>query len=87
MPAFASSPIGEGNGNAAGIECLRARGEGCCGAIKHHLGDGDGGLAQMRANVDAWWPHIERGEVSARAAARLLGITHTTFKTWVTAYR
>ena len=29
----------------------------------------------------------ERGEVSARAAARLLGITHTTFKTWVTAYR
>ncbi len=51
--------------DAAGIECVLARGQGCCGAIKYHLADGAGGLAQMRANVDAWWPHIERGAVEA----------------------
>ena len=51
--------------DAAGIECVLARGQGCCGAIKYHLADGAGGLAQMRANVDAWWPHIERGTVEA----------------------
>ena len=51
--------------DAAGIECVRARGQGCCGAVKYHLADATGGLAQMRANVDAWWPHIERGAVEA----------------------
>ena len=47
--------------DAAGIECVLARGQGCCGAVKFHLADSAGGLAQMRANIDAWWPHIERG--------------------------
>jgi glycolate oxidase iron-sulfur subunit len=42
-----------------------APGAGCCGAIRFHLDDQDGGLAQMRANVDAWWPFVERGEVEA----------------------
>ncbi|AVO49227.1 glycolate oxidase iron-sulfur subunit [Melaminivora suipulveris] len=51
--------------DAAGIECVIAREAGCCGAIKFHLNDQDGGLAQMRANIDAWWPYIERGEVEA----------------------
>ena len=51
--------------DAAGIECVLARGQGCCGAVKFHLADNSGGLAQMRANIDAWWPHIERGAVEA----------------------
>jgi len=51
--------------DAAGIQCVRARGQGCCGAVKYHLADAEGGLAQMRANIDAWWPHIERGEIEA----------------------
>ncbi len=51
--------------DAAGIECVIAREAGCCGAIKFHLNDQDGGLAQMRANIDAWWPYVERGEVEA----------------------
>lgn len=51
--------------DAAGIECVRPRGQGCCGAVKFHLADEAGGLAQMRANIDAWWPHIERGEAEA----------------------
>ena len=49
--------------DAAGIETVVAREAGCCGAVKFHLNDQEGGLAQMRANIDAWWPYIERGEV------------------------
>lgn len=33
----------------------------CCGAIKHHLNDHDGALAEVRHNIDAWWPHVEAG--------------------------
>ncbi|HSV84188.1 MAG TPA: glycolate oxidase subunit GlcF [Ramlibacter sp.] len=49
--------------DAAGIETVVAPRAGCCGAVKFHLNDQDGGRAQMRANIDAWWPLVERGEV------------------------
>ena len=45
--------------DAAGIQTLVADGEGCCGAIRTHLGDVEGGLADMRRNIDAWWPLVE----------------------------
>ncbi|MDE2397780.1 MAG: glycolate oxidase subunit GlcF [Burkholderiales bacterium] len=45
--------------DAAGIQCLVADGAGCCGAIRSHLGDTEGGLADMRRNIDAWWPLID----------------------------
>ncbi|MEJ7930246.1 glycolate oxidase subunit GlcF [Ramlibacter sp. AN1015] len=51
--------------DAAGVQTVVARGAGCCGAVKFHLNDQEGGKAQMRANVDAWWPLVERGEVEA----------------------
>ncbi len=51
--------------DAAGIQSVVAPEAGCCGAVKFHLNDQDGGLAQMRRNVDAWWPYVERGEVEA----------------------
>lgn len=51
--------------DAAGIQTVIAPGAGCCGAIKHHLNDHDGGLADMRRNVDAWWPLVSGGEVEA----------------------
>lgn len=51
--------------DAAGIQTVIAPAAGCCGAVKFHLNDQDGGRAQMRANVDAWWPHVEKGEVEA----------------------
>jgi glycolate oxidase iron-sulfur subunit len=47
--------------DAAGIETLIAPEAGCCGAVKFHLNDQDGGTAQMRANIDAWWPFVEQG--------------------------
>jgi glycolate oxidase iron-sulfur subunit len=50
---------------AAGIQTLIAPAPGCCGAVKFHLNDQDGGRAQMRANIDAWWPFVERGEIEA----------------------
>ncbi len=49
--------------DAAGIQTLIAPKAGCCGAVKFHLNDQDGGRAEMRANIDAWWPHVESGAV------------------------
>jgi glycolate oxidase iron-sulfur subunit len=51
--------------DAAGIQSLFAAGEGCCGALRTHLNDHAGGLADMRRNIDAWWPLIERGAIEA----------------------
>jgi glycolate oxidase iron-sulfur subunit len=45
--------------DAAGIQTLVADGAGCCGALRTHLNDHEGGLADMRRNVDAWWPLVE----------------------------
>ena len=45
--------------DAAGIQTLVADDAGCCGAIKTHLGDADGGLDDMRRNIDAWWPLVD----------------------------
>lgn len=51
--------------DAIGIGARVAPGGGCCGAINFHLDAQDEALAQMRANVDAWWPLVERGQVEA----------------------
>lgn len=51
--------------DAAGIETVFAKGAGCCGAIRLHLSDHDGGLADIRRNIDAWWPLVESGAVEA----------------------
>jgi glycolate oxidase iron-sulfur subunit len=51
--------------DAAGVQTIVPTQAGCCGALKFHLNDQAGGLAHMRANIDAWWPYIERGEVEA----------------------
>jgi glycolate oxidase iron-sulfur subunit len=47
--------------DAAGIEVVLAAQAGCCGALKFHLNDHDGGKAEMRRNIDAWWPHMQDG--------------------------
>jgi glycolate oxidase iron-sulfur subunit len=47
--------------DALSIETVRARGTGCCGAVRHHLNDHEGGLADVKRNIDAWWPHVEAG--------------------------
>jgi glycolate oxidase iron-sulfur subunit len=45
--------------DAAGIQTLVADGAGCCGALRTHLNDIEGGLADMRRNIDAWWPLVD----------------------------
>jgi glycolate oxidase iron-sulfur subunit len=49
----------------AGIDIVHAAGTGCCGALRTHLSDHDGGLADMRRNVDAWTPLVAAGDVHA----------------------
>ncbi len=45
--------------DAAGIQTLVADEAGCCGALRTHLNDIEGGLRDMRRNIDAWWPLVE----------------------------
>jgi glycolate oxidase iron-sulfur subunit len=45
--------------DAAGIQTLVADDAGCCGAIRTHLNDAEGGLNDMRRNIDAWWPLVD----------------------------
>jgi len=51
--------------DALSIQSLIAPGSGCCGAIKHHLADTQGGLLDMKRNIDAWWPEVSKGNVEA----------------------
>jgi len=47
--------------DAAGIQTVVADEAGCCGAIRTHLNDAEGGRDDMRRNIDAWWPLISGG--------------------------
>ena len=44
-----------------GISLIEADGAGCCGAVPFHLNYQHDGLDFARANIDAWWPHVEQG--------------------------
>ena len=48
-----------------GIEVVLAAGEGCCGALVHHMGREDQALNSARANIDAWTREIENGGLDA----------------------
>ena len=61
--------------DAAGIQTLVAESAGCCGAVKFHLNDQDGGKTEMRANIDAWWPHVEAGVEAIVMNASGCGVT------------
>lgn len=62
--------------DAAGVQTLSAAGERCCGALRTHLNDREGGLADMRRNIDAWWPllggGIEAIVVNASACSQMI---------------
>jgi glycolate oxidase iron-sulfur subunit len=49
----------------AGIDVVHAAGAGCCGALRTHLSDHEGGLTDMRRNIDAWTPLVDAGDVHA----------------------
>jgi len=51
--------------DAIGVAARTEAASGCCGAIRHHLGDPRGALDDARRNIDAWWPQLAAGAVEA----------------------
>ena len=58
--------------DAIGVQAVVAPKAGCCGAVKFHLNDQDGGKAQMRATIDAWWPHVQGADGTPGVEAILM---------------
>jgi glycolate oxidase iron-sulfur subunit len=48
-----------------GVEVVLPKGEGCCGALVHHMGREEDALGSARKNVDAWTAEIDRGGLDA----------------------
>jgi glycolate oxidase iron-sulfur subunit len=48
-----------------GVEVVVPQGEGCCGALVHHMGREDQALTSARTNVDVWSREIESGGLDA----------------------
>ncbi|MHA6687383.1 glycolate oxidase subunit GlcF [Mesorhizobium sp. A556] len=51
--------------NRLGVEVVVPEGEGCCGALVHHMGKEEQALASARQNVDAWTRELENGGLDA----------------------
>lgn len=58
-----------------GISLVTVRAAGCCGALDLHLAAGEAARAQMRRNIDAWWPYIEAGAEAVISSATGCGAT------------
>jgi glycolate oxidase iron-sulfur subunit len=48
-----------------GVEVVSPQGEGCCGALVHHMGREEQALDFARSNVDVWTREIETGGLDA----------------------
>jgi len=57
-----------------GISLVRPPSSGCCGAMSQHLSATEEARRLMRANVDAWWPEIERGAEAIVVTATGCGV-------------
>jgi glycolate oxidase iron-sulfur subunit len=44
-----------------GISLVEVPGAGCCGAVTFHLNYQEEALRFVKANIDAWWPHVDAG--------------------------
>lgn len=58
-----------------GIELEYVKEAGCCGAISHHLSKSEEALNFMRANIDAWWPFVDKGIEAIVTTASGCGVT------------
>ena len=64
-----------------GISAVRILAAGCCGAVSHHMSAHEETLRQLRANIDALWPHVEAGAeaivmVASACTAMLIDYGH-----------
>jgi glycolate oxidase iron-sulfur subunit len=55
-----------------GVQAIVAARSGCCGAVRLHLNDHEGALADARRNIDAWWPHVAPADGTAPVEAILI---------------
>ncbi|OJU49305.1 MAG: 2-hydroxy-acid oxidase [Mesorhizobium sp. 61-13] len=51
--------------NRLGVEVVVPQGEGCCGALVHHMGREEEALDFARRNVDVWTREVEAGGLDA----------------------
>jgi glycolate oxidase iron-sulfur subunit len=61
--------------DALGVQLIVAPQTGCCGAIRYHMNDHEGGFEHMRRNIDAWWSYIEAGAEAIVMTASGCGAT------------
>jgi glycolate oxidase iron-sulfur subunit len=47
------------------VEMVVAEGQGCCGALAHHMGKDDDALEKARTNIEAWEAEIAKGGLDA----------------------
>lgn len=57
-----------------GISLVRVSGGGCCGALPYHLGEQERAVDIVKRNIDAWWPHIDRGAEAIVVTASGCGV-------------
>ena len=57
-----------------GISAVQIEAGGCCGALPYHLSEHDYARAIVRRNIDAWWPHVERGAEAIIVTASGCGV-------------
>ncbi len=60
--------------DSLGVSVISAAGAGCCGALSQHLTAPEEARAFMRANIDAWWPHVEEGAEAVITTASGCGV-------------
>jgi glycolate oxidase iron-sulfur subunit len=56
-----------------GVSLLRVGG-GCCGALPYHLDAAQEALTLAKRNIDAWWPHVERGAEAIIVTSSACGV-------------
>jgi glycolate oxidase iron-sulfur subunit len=52
-----------------GVQLIEAPKAGCCGAVRYHMNDQAAGLDDMRRNIDAWWPYVDKVEAIVMTAS------------------
>ena len=57
-----------------GVSALQIEAGGCCGALPYHLNEHEDARAIVRRNIDAWWPHVERGAEAIIVTATGCGV-------------
>jgi glycolate oxidase iron-sulfur subunit len=48
-----------------GVDVVVSPGQGCCGALTHHLGEEEAAIVHAKRNIDAWSKELARGPIDA----------------------